>query len=181
MKRKPRYAIYCRVSMEDKQTNENQRPPLIKFAKQKNWDYKVFQETESSRKTRPVKEQLLKQLRAREFEGVLIYKIDRWARSMKELVVEIQELADLGIRFVSLKDNIDLTTASGKLQFHILGAFSEFERELIRERTLDGLERAKREGKSLGRPEGAKDSKPRKTDGYFRREANKRLKIRQVK
>ncbi len=181
MKRKLRYAIYCRVSMEDKQTNENQRPPLIKYAKQNKWDYKVFQETESSRKIRPVKEELLKKLWAREFDGLLIYKLDRWARTVKEHVLEIQELVESGIHFVSLKDNVDLTTSSGKLQFHILGAFSEFEREQIRERTLDGLERAKRQGKSLGRPTGSEDSKPRKTEGYFKREANKRQKVRRVK
>ena len=78
--------------------------------------------------------------------------MDRWARSLPELAIEIKELIDKGISFISLNDSIDLSTATGRLQFHIICAFAEFERDLIRERTLDGLERARQQGKRLGRP-----------------------------
>ena len=75
-----------------------------------------------------------------------------------------------------MSDNLDFTTASGKLQFQILSAFAEFERSLISERTKEGLRRAKLQGKQLGRPKGSKDKKVRKKSGYYVREINKRLK-----
>jgi DNA invertase Pin-like site-specific DNA recombinase len=79
-----------------------------------------------------------------------------------------------GIGFISISDNLDFGTAAGKLHFQILSAFAEFERELIRERTIEGLRRAKMQGKQAGRPKGRKDSKKRKKSGYILREANKR-------
>ena len=144
-------AIYCRVSKRDMHP-ENQLIKLKEYADKQGWEHEIFEEKESTRKTRPVKESLLKRLRAREFDGLLIYKLDRWARSLPELALEIKELSERGIIFISLNDSIDLSTATGRLQFYIICAFAEFERDLIRERTLDGLERARAEGKTLGRP-----------------------------
>ena len=165
-------AIYCRVSTEE-QTTENQKIRLTEYAKRNKWDYEIIEEVMSSRKTRPKKAELLQRLRLKEFDGVLIYKLDRWARSSYELLNEIQELHNKNICFISLSDNIDLSTATGKLQFTILSAFAEFERNLIRERTLEGLNRAKAQGKTLGRPKGKKDTKQRKKGGYYMRYANK--------
>lgn len=164
-------AIYCRVSTTD-QTTENQRLRLVEYAKRNNWDYELIEEVVSTRKTRPKKSELLQKLRRKEYDGVLIYKLDRWARSTYELLNEIQELHNKGITFISLSDNIDLSTATGKLQFQILSAFAEFERNLIRERTMEGLNRAKAQGKKLGRPKGKKDTKQRKKGGYFMRYSN---------
>lgn len=144
-------AIYIRVSKRDMHP-ENQKIKLVEYAEKNDWEYEVFEEKESTRKTRPVKEEVLRRLRSKEFDGLLILKLDRWARSLPELSMEIKELADRGITFISLKDSIDLSTATGRLQFHIICAFAEFERDLIRERTLDGLDRARRQGKKLGRP-----------------------------
>jgi putative DNA-invertase from lambdoid prophage Rac len=143
-------AIYCRVSKRDMHP-ENQRRQLEDFAKRNNWQYDIYEEKETSRKTRPIKEMVLSKLRQREYDGVLVWKLDRWARSMTELSLEITELAEKGLNFASLMDNIDLSTATGKLQFHIICAFAEFERDLIRERTLAGLDRARAEGKRIGR------------------------------
>ena len=123
----------------------------------------------SSRKTRPKKAELLQRLRRREFDAVMIWKLDRWARSSQELALEIEEMFNKNIKFISISDNIDLSTATGKLQFQILSAFAEFERNLIRERTLEGIHRARMQGKHLGRPAGKKDSKPRRRSGYFLR------------
>lgn len=167
-------ALYVRISKRNYQTTENQKLILKKHAERMEWEYEIFNEEESTRKTRPVKASLLQRLRLREFDGVCVLKLDRWARSLQELVMEVTELYEKGISFIALRDNIDLSTATGKLQFHIMSAFAEFERELIRERTLDGLERAKRQGKHLGRPFGAKDSKPRKRSGYWLTHASKR-------
>lgn len=165
-----RVAIYCRVSTEE-QTTENQRLRLTEYADRMEWEYEVFEETMSTRKTRPVKYALLQRLRKKEFEGLLVYKLDRWARSITELITEINEIHNKGVKFVSYSDNIDLSTASGNLQFNMLAAFAEFERALIRERTMEGLNRAKKQGKTLGRPHGAKDKKPRNKSGYWLRHA----------
>ncbi len=89
-------------------------------------------------------------------------------------MLDNKELIDKGIGFISISDNLDFTTAAGKLQFQILSAFAEFERELIRERTIEGLHRTKLQGKKAGRPKGSKDSKPRRKSGYILKEANKR-------
>ena len=167
-------ALYARVSKRRTQTTENQVLILRKHAEKMEWDFELFKESESTRNTRPVKASLLQRLRLREFDGVCVLKLDRWARSLQELVMEVTELYEKGIIFISIRDNIDLSTATGKLQFHIMSAFAEFERELIRERTLDGLERARREGKHIGRPFGSKDSYRRKRSGYWLKHAAKR-------
>jgi putative DNA-invertase from lambdoid prophage Rac len=167
-----RVAIYARVSTGD-QTTENQVLRLKEYADRQGWSYEVLEEVESSRKTRPIKSALLQRLRRKEFDGVLIWKLDRWARSSYELLNEISELHQKDVKFISLSDNIDLSTATGKLQFQILSAFAEFERNLIRERTLEGLNRAKSQGKSLGRPKGSKDKKDRKKSGYYLRHVGK--------
>ena len=159
-------AIYVRVST-DKQTNENQVLTLVEYCKRNEIEYELFKEVESSRNTRPIKKLLLNRLRKRQYKGVIVYKLDRWARSSRELILEISELINKGIEFYSYSENIDFTTATGKLHFHILSAFAEFERELIRERTLEGLKRAKSNGKTLGRPKGSKDKKKRQTIGYY--------------
>ena len=88
--------------------------------------------------------------------------------------MDTKELLDKGIGFISISDNLDFSSAAGKLHFAILSAFAEFERELIRERTIEGLRRAKMQGKHAGRPKGSKDTKKRKKSGYILREANKR-------
>lgn len=145
-----KFAIYIRVSKRDMHP-ENQKLKLIDCAERNNYSYDIFEEKETTRKTRPIKEDLLQRLRRREYDGLLIYKLDRWGRSLTELALEIQELHDKGINFISFMENIDLNTATGKLQFHIISAFAEFEREIIKERTLAGLDRAREEGKILGR------------------------------
>jgi DNA invertase Pin-like site-specific DNA recombinase len=161
-------AIYCRVSTKE-QTTGNQKIRLEEYAKRNNWQYDIYEEVMSSRKTRPKKQEVLRRLRNKEYDAVLVWKLDRWARSSQELSLEIEELYKKGIMFISLSDNIDLSTATGKLQFQILSAFAEFERNLIRERTLEGLRRAKMQGKRLGRPKGSKDTKRRKRGGYYLR------------
>jgi putative DNA-invertase from lambdoid prophage Rac len=166
-------AIYCRVSTR-KQTNDNQELILVEYAKRSGWDYELFTEQESTRGTRPIKQELLRRLRNKEFDTLCVLKLDRWGRSATELAMEIKELYEKGVSFVSLRDNIDLSTATGKLQFAMIAAFAEFERDLIRERTLDGLARAKSEGKVLGRKKGSKDSYPRKRTGYWLRHTSKK-------
>ncbi len=161
-------AIYTRVSTTQ-QTTSNQVLTLKKFIQSKGYKFEVFEEVQSSRKTRPVKKKLLNDLRKKLYDGVVVYKLDRWARSSRELILEVNELINKGITFMSYSENLDFNTATGKLHFNILSAFAEFERELIRERTLEGLNRAKQQGKTLGRPKGSKDKKKRSKAGYHLR------------
>ncbi len=144
-------AIYCRVSSSD-QTPDNQRLRLIEYATEKEWAFEVYTEVESTRKSRPVKTELLHKLREGKYEGVLVYKLDRWARSSTELVLEIRELVSKGVVFISYTENLDFSTSTGRLHFQILSAFAEFERDLISERTKEGIYRARIRGKTLGRP-----------------------------
>jgi len=168
--KKLRMALYCRVSTHS-QTTENQVLKLEDYANREGWDYITFEEEETTRKTRPIKQEVLMALRRKQFDGVCIWRLDRWARSTTELILEIKEMHDKGIIFKSLSDNIDFSTPAGKLQFHILAAFAEFERNLISERTKEGLARAKMKGRKLGRPNGATDTKKRKRSGYILRDA----------
>ena len=136
-------ALYCRVSqVNGSQTTENQRIRLVEYAKRSGYTYDVYEEQESTRKTRPVKQELLTKLRTGVYDAVVVYKLDRWARSSTELILDTKEMLDKGVGFISLSDNIDFGSASGKLHFQILSAFAEFERELIRERTMEGLRRS---------------------------------------
>ena len=123
---------------------------------------------------------LLWNLSSHEYDGVLVFKLDRWARSSTELVLEIDELIKKEIKFISYSDNLDFSTAAGKLHFQILGAFAEFERALISERTKEGIRRARLTGKTLGRPKGAKDKSKRRRSGYLLRMAGQRQKSDQV-
>ena len=166
-------ALYCRVST-NKQTNENQKIRLLQYATDKAYKFDLYEEVESSRKTRPVKQELLRKLRKGEYSHIIVYKLDRFARSSRELILEIQELIDKGIAFVSVSDNLDFSNSVGRLHFQILAAFAEFERSLISERTKEGLDRLKSKGIKLGRKVGSKDSKPRPKSGYYIREAKKK-------
>jgi DNA invertase Pin-like site-specific DNA recombinase len=167
-------ALYIRVSTSS-QTVNNQRIRLIDYAERNGYTYDIYEEVESTRKTRPIKQGLLAKLRAGQYDAVVVYKLDRWARSSTELILEVQELIDKGIGFISLTDNLDFSTASGRLHFTILSAFAQFERDLTRDRTLSAMKRLKSDGYTfIGRKKGSKDIKKRKTDGYFAREERKR-------
>lgn len=146
-----RIAIYTRVSRSDL-NQDNQIFALEEYAKMKGWEWQLFKEEQTTRKTRPIKEEVLDALRKGKFDGVLVYKLDRWARSLQELIMNIQEITSKGKQFIVLTQPFDTSSSSGMLMMQILGAFAEFEREIIRERTMAGLERAKAQGKKLGRP-----------------------------
>lgn len=168
-----KYALYSRVSTAE-QNNENQNSRLTKYAKDNGVEYELFSETETTRKTRPIKQKMLERARKGEFKAIVVFKLDRYARSSTELILETKELVDKGVRFISISDNLDFGTASGQLHFQILAAFAEFERALISERTKEGLRRTKEQGTKLGRPKGSKDKKKRKKSGYYMREIKKR-------
>lgn len=147
----PKMAIYARVSTQD-QTVENQVRPLQEYCQRMGWDYELFTESQSTRKSRPVQWDLFNRLLRKEFDGLVIYKFDRWARSTKELIEHIERLVEKNIKIYSFTENIDLNSSMGRAMLTILSAFAQLERDIIRERTLAGLARAKAQGKKLGRP-----------------------------
>jgi DNA invertase Pin-like site-specific DNA recombinase len=97
-------------------------------------------------------EQLMEAARRREIDVVLVWRLDRWGRSVADLLATLQELEHLGVGFVSLTEAIDLTTPAGRAMAGLLAIFAEFEREILRERTRAGLANARQNGKRLGRP-----------------------------
>jgi DNA invertase Pin-like site-specific DNA recombinase len=155
-------AIYCRVSTMEQNLN-NQKLVLENYAQKMGFDYTFFEEQESTRKTRPIQYDLYQRLQKKEFDALLIYKFDRWARSSQELIGHMETLINKGVSIISYTENIDLNSSMGKAMFTILSAFAQLERDLIRERTIAGLNRAKAWGKVLGRPKGGKDKVKRKT------------------
>ena len=98
------------------------------------------------------REQLLDAARRREIDVVLVWRLDRWGRSVTDLLATLQELEHLGVGFVSLTEALDLTTPAGRAMAGLLAIFAEFEREILRERTRAGLAHARQNGKRLGRP-----------------------------
>lgn len=152
---KMKLAVYVRVSRADLNP-ENQERQLLEYCKNKGYEYDVFTERETTRKTRPIKQEVLNKIRKGEYGGVIIWKLDRWARSLQELITDIDDITNRNKEFIVLTQPIDTTNASGRLFLQILGAFAEFEREIIRERTIAGLERARAKGVKLGRPKGTR-------------------------
>jgi DNA invertase Pin-like site-specific DNA recombinase len=145
-------AIYVRVSRIDLNP-ENQQVELEKYAKNMGWDYQIFEEKESTRKTRPVKKEVFDKACKKDFDIILIWKLDRWARSLQELINDFTILQNNKVEFRSLGENITLNDdPRNMLMIHMLGAFAEFERSMIRERTMSGLARARAEGRIGGRP-----------------------------
>lgn len=145
-------AIYCRTSKID-QHPENQRIDLERYVKAMDWEFEVFEEQESTRKTRPIKQKIFQDALMRKYDRIIVWKLDRWARSLQELMNDLERMKASKVEFFSLKDNIRLSDSpQDMLMIQILGAFAEFERSIIRERTMAGLERAKANGKKLGRP-----------------------------
>lgn len=102
--------------------------------------------------SRPELNRLMADAKRRKFDVVLVWKLDRFGRSLRHLVNALAEFESLGITFVSLSDNLDLSTASGRLMFNIIGAMAEFERALIQERVRAGIRNARAKGKQIGRP-----------------------------
>jgi DNA invertase Pin-like site-specific DNA recombinase len=155
MEDQKKVAIYCRISKGKDQTNENQTLELERYAKAMNFDYEIFEEEESSRKTRPIKNQVFQDALAKKWDQILVMRLDRWARSLQELVNDIEQLRQGRVEFYSLKDNLKISynpTPTEQLTLNILGAIGQFERDIIRARTNEGLDRARANGKRLGRP-----------------------------
>lgn len=146
-------AIYIRVSTLD-QSTELQKRELLEYCGRRGWVPIVYEDAGHSGTTaiRPALRRLLADVRVHKVNTVVCWKLDRLFRSLKDLVVTLQEWQEHHVTLISIKDNIDLGTASGRLMMQMLGAFAEFEAALIQERVRAGLANARAKGKRLGRP-----------------------------
>jgi len=148
-------ALYARVSTLNNQDPEMQLAELREYAGRRGWQIVeefTDQGVSGCKESRPALNRLMSDACRRRFDAVLVWKIDRFGRSLKHLVNALAELAALGVAFISLRDNLDLSTPSGRLMFQIIGAMAEFERALIQERVRAGIRNARAKGRHLGRP-----------------------------
>lgn len=144
--------LYARVSTDDQNT-EMQLREMRELAGRRGWQLEEFIDVMTGANARrPGLDSLMKAVRRGKCDVVLVYRFDRFARSTQHLVNALEEFRTLGVQFISLHEQIDTTTAMGKLAFTIFAAIAEFERELIRERTRSGMAQARAEGKQIGRP-----------------------------
>jgi putative DNA-invertase from lambdoid prophage Rac len=148
-----RVGLYARVSTHDQRTLSLQMRAMREYAAKRGWTIAVqIKEVGSGAAERELRENLLAAARRREIDVVLVWRLDRWGRSLVDLVVTLKELAGLGVSFVSLTEALDLTTPTGRAMAGLLSVFAEFEHEILRERIRAGIAEARLNGKHLGRP-----------------------------
>ena len=149
----PRAAIYARVSTLD-QEPENQLQELRRYVEARGWSAKEYTDrgVSGAKDRRPALDQMIADARRRRFDVLVCWRLDRLGRNLKHLVGLLDDLQGLGVAFVSLGEGIDATTPAGRLQMHLLAAIAQFERERIVERVKAGLQRARTQGRRLGRP-----------------------------
>jgi DNA invertase Pin-like site-specific DNA recombinase len=148
-----RVGLYARVSTNDQQTLPMQLRALREYAVRRGWTVALqIKEVGSGATQRQMREKLIEAARRREIDVVLVWRLDRWGRSVTDLLATLQELEHLGVGFVSLTEALDLTTPAGRAMAGLLAVFAEFEREILRERVRAGLAHARANGKRLGRP-----------------------------
>jgi DNA invertase Pin-like site-specific DNA recombinase len=137
------------------QNPELQLAELREYAGRRGWEISgeyVDEGVSGAKESRPALNRLMVDVHRRRFAVLLVWKIDRFGRSLRHLVNALADLDAAGVAFVSLRDNLDLSTPSGRLMFQVIGAMAEFERALVQERVRAGLRLAKSKGKRLGRP-----------------------------
>src|ERR1700687_4322421 len=148
-----RVGLYARVSTHDQQTLPLQIRAMREYATKRGWSIVAqIKEVGSGASQRELRTTLIAAARRREIDVVLVWRLDRWGRSVADLVSMLQDLQHLGVGFVSLTEALDLTTPAGRAMAGLLAVFAEFEREILRERVRAGLAHARQNGQRLGRP-----------------------------
>ena len=159
----PRAALYARVST-DEQSPELQVAELRRLAEQRGWrvvDEYIDHGVSGAKESRPALDRLLADAQAGELDLVAVWKLDRLGRSLQHLLRTLDSLTGWGVQFVSARDSgIDTTSPSGRLMLHMLAAFAQFERDLLRERVIAGVRRAQAAGKHCGRKKVEIDLRP---------------------
>ncbi len=153
-------ALYARVSTSNGQNPETQLLALREYAKAR--ELTVFNEyvdtgISGSKDSRPALNELMADAKRRRFDAVIVARFDRYARSVRHLILSLEEFQALGIDFISLSESVDTSTPMGKMVYTIIAAVAELERSLIKERVMLGLKRAQAQGIKLGRPRASID------------------------
>jgi DNA invertase Pin-like site-specific DNA recombinase len=153
-----RAGLYARVSTADQQTLPMQINAMTEYALRRGWMVLAsVQDVNGGTKQRPKREELIKMARRRQLDVIIVWRLDRWGRSLSDLTHSLEELRALKVDFVSVTEGLDFSTPTGRAMGQMLGIFAEFEREVLRDRVRAGLEHAKRKGKKLGRPTTARE------------------------
>jgi putative DNA-invertase from lambdoid prophage Rac len=174
--------LYARVSTHDQQTLPMQLSAMRTYAKRRGWKVSLEErEIGSDAKTRPKREELLRAARRREVDVIVVWRLDRWGRSLLDLIGTLQELHAVGVGFVSLTEALDMTTPGGRALAGMLAVFAEFERDILRDRVKAGIAQARKEGRPHGRPptvrKHAGEIKTLFADGVSKRQIAARLSI----
>ena len=149
--------LYARVSTHDQQTLPMQLSAMRAYAKRRGWWVATeVKEVGSGAKMRPQREEILKAARRRELDAIVVWRLDRWGRSLLDLIGTLQELHTVGVGFVSLTEVLDMTTPGGRALAGMLAVFAEFERDILRDRVRAGIAQARKEGRPHGRPPSAR-------------------------
>lgn len=147
-----RFILYLRCSTIE-QNSDLQRIDLVEYAQRRGWQFEILEDKASgTTASRPMLKKLMHLARNRQIDGLAVWRCDRLFRSLKEAVLTLSELTELGVDFYSHKDGVDLTTSHGRLLANLLLAFAEFESDLIKSRVRAGLHAARARGQRLGRP-----------------------------
>lgn len=155
-----RAAMYARISTADQHSLQAQVDAMKDYIRRRGWTIVAeVQEIASGNKKRDLRDELLARARRREIDCIVVWKLDRWGRSVMDLIVSLNELQEIGVGFVSITESLDLTTSVGRAMAGLLAVFAEFEHDLIRERVRAGLLHARQKGKKLGRPRTAMSKK----------------------
>jgi putative DNA-invertase from lambdoid prophage Rac len=164
-----RAAIYARISTTDQKSLGNQLDKMMSYIASRDWLHvKQVEEISSGAKTLPKRQELLRMARRREIDVIVVWKLDRWGRSVSDVTATLNELQELGVGFISITEALDFTTAMGRAMAGLLSVFAEFERDLLRERVKWGLENARRKGIRIGRP-GTDLAKKKRIISLFKR------------
>jgi putative DNA-invertase from lambdoid prophage Rac len=178
--KKPRAGLYARVSTHDQQTLPMQLAAMRDYARKRGWEIALeVQDIGSGAALRQKREELLAAAKMRTIDLIVVWRLDRWGRSLVDLVNTLQELSSLKVGFVSLSEALDLTTPSGRALAGMLAVFAEFERDILRDRVKAGIAQARKEGRPHGRPPSAalhtREIRALFRKGVSKREIAKRL------
>jgi putative DNA-invertase from lambdoid prophage Rac len=146
-------ALYVRVSSTE-QSTDMQKRELMAYVQARGWKLHLIYEDQltGTNDKRPAFQACMTDARARRFDVLLVWKLDRFGRSLKDVVNKMSEISELGIDFVCITQQIDLTTSAGRMMSHLLAAFAEFEADMIKSRVRAGIANARAKGTKLGRP-----------------------------
>lgn len=179
---RPRVALYARVSTHDQQTLPLQIASMREYAERRHWDIAFeVEDIGSGGSHRPKRDEIVAAARRREIDLILVWKLDRWGRSLSDLVASFQELQALGVGFVSLTDALDFTTPSGRAMAGMLAVFAEFERDILRDRVKAGIADARMKGRPHGRPATARALKAEIQRLFYEEKRSKRSIARELR